>query len=103
MRRDGLNSFIALIAIAFVCSAWIHPTGSLEARQGQPGTLSFTDISSVVGIDRQTDGSHGAMFADIDGDGTPDLYLTYNNIRAGFRANRFYRNVNGVFADEAAV
>src|SRR5918993_3903301 len=72
--------------------------GHIPAHAQQPGTLSFTDVTSAAGIDGVTTGSHGAMFVDVTGDGLPDLYLTYNNVRDqqnGYRRNQFYRNLGG--------
>jgi ASPIC/UnbV protein/VCBS repeat protein/fibronectin type III domain protein len=72
-------------------------------RAQQPSALAFTDISAAAGIDEQS-GSHGAMWADITGDGLPDLYMTYNNVRDladPYRDNQFYRNLgNGQFVEE---
>jgi enediyne biosynthesis protein E4 len=82
-----------------VCAAsFVH----FEGLHGQQSaTLSFTDITGGAGLDQST-GSHGAMFADLDQDGLPELYVTYNDIRFGFRENRFYRNLGGAFVEEAA-
>lgn len=65
------------------------------------GALSFTDITVAAGMSNTVSGSHGAFWADATGDGRPDLYLTYNECRTGTRANRFYRNLGGVFVEEA--
>ena len=45
----------------------------------------------------------GAAWADVTGDGLPDLYVTYNECRTGTRRNRFYRNLGGgTFVDDGA-
>ena len=90
----GLIAALVVFAVA----------GHEGARAQGPGTLAFTDITSAYGIDDQT-GSHGAMFADITGDGLPDLYMTYNNVRDladPYRDNQFYRNAGGRFVEETA-
>lgn len=59
------------------------------------GGLSFTDVTAAAGMGSQMTGSHGAFWADVTGDGRPDLFVSYNECRSGLRANRFYRNVDG--------
>ncbi len=73
-----------------------------EAQAAAAGTLSFTDITAAAGMSNTVTGSHGAFWADATGDGLVDLFLSYNECRTGLRANRFYRNLGGVFAEEAA-
>ena len=86
--------------------SWSWPSLVRDARGAQQsaGTLAFTDISTAAGIDPGT-GSHGVMWADITGDGLPDLYMTYNNVRDlanPYRSNQFYRNLGGGrFVEEA--
>ncbi|HUE89593.1 MAG TPA: FG-GAP-like repeat-containing protein [Vicinamibacterales bacterium] len=64
-------------------------------------TLSFTDITAQAGMASSETGGHGAAWADATGDGRPDLYLTYNECRSGERSNQFFRNLGGVFVEEA--
>ncbi len=45
-------------------------------------------------------GGHGVMFADADGDGDPDMYITMNNFSP--MADQFFENNgNGVFTEKA--
>lgn len=68
----------------------------------EQGLLSFTDITASGGLGDVTTGSHGVMFGDADGDGRPDIYVTYNMVTSGLRANRFFRNTGGgSFVEEA--
>lgn len=65
--------------------------------------LSFTDITLQAGTGGPTapgkTGGHGAMFADVDDDGRPDLYITM--IFEEPMAELFFRNRDGVsFANE---
>ncbi len=50
--------------------------------RGNGGTLTFTDITLQAGTGGPTGtgntGGHGAMFADVNADGRPDLYITMN-------------------------
>ncbi len=43
-------------------------------------------------------GGHGVMFADADGDGDPDMYITMNNFSP--MADQFFENVNGKFYEK---
>jgi hypothetical protein len=86
---------VATIAIMFVT----FETHDLAALAG--GTLSFTDVTAIAGMASTVTGSHGAAWADVTGDGYPDLYLTYNECRTGPRRDRFYRNLGGSFVEEA--
>ena len=61
------------------------------------GDLTFTKVSAAWGLDRPSF-SNGAAYADLDGDGAPDLvvnnvndesFIYRNNARAQFPANRF--------------
>jgi len=92
---------VRAVAVAVIVVAI---AGHDRARAQLPAALSFTDITFSARIDDGT-GSHGAMFADINVDGLPDLYLTYNNVRDvanPYRRNQFYRNAGGgVFVEEA--
>ena len=59
--------------------------------------IAFTNITESAGTGGPTDrgrtGGHGAMFADADGDGRPDLYVTM--IFKDPMPERFYRNLGG--------
>jgi hypothetical protein len=44
----------------------------------------------------------GAVFADLDNDGDPDLYATNNSVRAIFMPNKLFENKGGVFRDVSA-
>lgn len=46
-------------------------------------------------------GGHGVMFADVHGDGDPDMYITMNNFSP--MADQFFENIgSGVFVEKAA-
>lgn len=64
---------------------------------GSAGELSFTDIALQAGTGGPTErgrlGGHGAMFADVDGDRRPDLYITMIFTRP--MPDLFFRNVDG--------
>jgi hypothetical protein len=88
------SQFLKVITLAAAAAVAHQPRSAADA-------LSFSNITEVAGLGGQPSGSHGAMFADADGDGLTDLYITFNLTREGFRANRFYRNSGGVFTEEA--
>ena len=66
-----------------------------------PG-LSFSDITVSGGVSDLADGGHGVMFAEVDNDSLPDLYLTNNLESNADRADQFYVNLNGVTFNEDA-
>jgi hypothetical protein len=94
----------ALTAVLFLAES----TGKIVAigsKSSQPGTLSFTDITESAGTGGPTGsgetGGHGVMWADVNGDGRPDLYITMNWNDP--MAELFFRNEgNGSFVDEGA-
>ncbi len=65
------------------------------------GGFQFTDVAGIVGVADPGDG-HGAAWADVDGDGWPDLYLCNRD-----RPNRLFMSIRigvqeqVVFVDEA--
>lgn len=67
-------------------------TGTVPAAE-----LSFTNITQFAGVSGPTEpgrtGGHGVMFADADGDGLPDLYVTM--IFDDPMPELFYRNLGG--------
>jgi enediyne biosynthesis protein E4 len=91
----------ALLALAGAAALTWGSVSLTAQTAGAAGTLSFTDITAPAGMASTRSGSHGAFWADATGDGLPDLYLTYNDCRSGYRANRFYRNLGGAFVEEA--
>ena len=69
------------------------------------GQISFTDITLTAGTAGPTKkddlGGHGVMFADVNRDGLPDLYVTMIFTRP--MPDLFFRNLgNNTFAEEAA-
>ncbi|MHC4702731.1 MAG: CRTAC1 family protein [Planctomycetota bacterium] len=69
------------------------------------GTLAFTDITLQAGTGGPTErdklGGHGVIFADVDEDGLPDLYITM--IFNEPMPELFFRNLgNSTFSDEGA-
>ena len=57
------------------------------------GDFRFQEAAAEVGLDLRND-SFQAIFTDMDGDWTPDLYLAVDH-----RADRWFRNVGGLFVD----
>jgi hypothetical protein len=93
-----MNWFLRLLII--LASSLPTATG-LAAPQ-----LSFSDITEQAGVGGPAEpgrtGGHGVMFADVDNDGLPDLYITM--IYQEPMSERFYRNLGGGrFREEAAV
>ncbi|MFY0604347.1 MAG: VCBS repeat-containing protein [Flavobacteriaceae bacterium] len=62
------------------------------------GALSFTDVTSTVGIFTENLNTFGASFGDIDNDGDLDLFISNRGIDPEQR-NYLYRNDNGHFVD----
>ena len=59
------------------------------------GDATFQDVAATAGVADASWGM-GAVAADYDNDGDPDLYVT------NFGENRFYQNAgNGTFTDQA--
>jgi hypothetical protein len=101
-----VNLAIATCVVFASAGQGIDGLDSVAAAAAQEVTaaaqaLTFTDITAQAGMASSETGGHGAAWADATGDGLPDLYLTYNDCRTGERSNRFYRNLGGVFVEEA--
>jgi hypothetical protein len=75
---------------------------TVSASGPMPG-LSFTEITSTAGIAGPAQfGGHGVHFADIDGDGFSDLYITRNDSGDSLMRDLLYRNADGSeFSEEA--
>ncbi|HEC03921.1 MAG TPA: VCBS repeat-containing protein, partial [Phycisphaerales bacterium] len=91
-RIHGIKMYLWACSIVF----------ALYAETGF-GRLSFTDITLQAGTGGPTAkdelGGHGVMFADVDEDGLPDLYITmiFNNPMQEL----FFKNLgNNTFAEE---
>jgi len=79
--------------------------GNDQTFQTSAAALAFTDITVAAGTGGPTDpdstGGHAAIFADVDSDARPDLYITMYNVPETPATDLFFRNVNGsVFAEE---
>ena len=81
----------------------VMPDSWHDARNGTPnllflnqGGLKFREAAAEWGV-RDTRWSYAAAFADVDGDGDPDLYVAND-----FGHNALYENVGGRFVDVAA-
>ncbi|MDR3717970.1 MAG: CRTAC1 family protein [Bryobacteraceae bacterium] len=77
---------------------------SPSSYTGQPNTLyhnngdgTFTDVSAQSGIDRQIGKGMGAAFADYDGDGFTDIFVSNDT----YRNFLFHNNGNGTFTEQA--
>ena len=81
------------------------PDPPYDANDGRPNRLytndghgHFTDATAAWGLDKTTRWSLSSIFADYDGDGRPDLFVTND-----FGLKNLYRNDGGRrFVDEAA-
>ena len=85
-----------VLAVIGCTTALCWPPSPTQAAS-QPGKLSFTDITLSAGVGGSAapgrTGGHGAMFADVDDDGRPDLYVTMVFKRP--MAELFFRNIDG--------
>lgn len=87
-------------------------SGNLAASGDQTfqtgaAALTFTDITLAAGTGGPSGindtGGHAAIFADVDNDALPDLYITMYNVLEKPDVDLFYRNTGGnVFTSEAA-
>ena len=67
---------------------------------GIPAALAFEDITTTA-LGNTGAGAHSSTFADVTGDGRPDLYITMYS--SSDISDLFYRNTNGsVFAEEGS-
>ncbi len=68
------------------------------------GSFQFEDITSKAGVAGQSDWSTGSTFADVNGDGLMDIYVSTVSNRYGLKGhNELYINKgNGVFSEESA-
>lgn len=89
--RVRLRAVLALAAVALLL------TVVLSAGQGQSGPAMFTDIATSAMAEARTD-SAGVCWADYDGDGDEDLFVT-NAARHGHERNRLWRNDGGIFTE----
>ena len=110
-RREGDAQFFGgLIDEAQILNRALSAAeiASLAAGVTPPGPVlgtfhPFTDITISAGVAGGADGGRGVMFADIDGDSRPDLYMTKINNDGVPRSDLFFRNVDGAtFAEEGA-
>ncbi|MCH8059096.1 MAG: VCBS repeat-containing protein, partial [Proteobacteria bacterium] len=64
---------------------------------------AFTDITAAAGVTSPAEfGGHGAQFADVDGNGLADIYVT-RNFQPTDMPELFYKNQGaGIFLEEAA-
>ncbi|MDZ7291416.1 MAG: FG-GAP-like repeat-containing protein [candidate division KSB1 bacterium] len=87
--------------------------GNLAAGEDQTfktnasAALAFSDITLAAGTGGPASyyetGGHAAIFADVDNDTRPDLYITMYNVIESPTADLFFRNTGGnLFAEEAA-
>ena len=70
-----------------------HIHGRSGKMYRNDGKMRFTEVTGAVGLDIETDYSHGCAVADYDNDGDPDLLLTC------FGHSRLFQNQRGRFVD----
>jgi len=81
-----------------------NATGTTHLMRNN-GDGTFTDVSESSGISTDNSTTLGATWADYDGDGDVDLYLSnyghadLENPHGTGTTNQMYRNVNGTFVD----
>lgn len=81
-----------------LCDIYLLSTDSPNKLYRQTAAFQFEDITAKAGVDGGKAWSRGAAFADVNGDGLPDLYVC--NTEA---PNLLYINQgDGTFKDEAA-
>ena len=97
----SVDRAIRTIVVTAGLSLTAYLVGSGSGAVGiAAGGLSFTDITAGVGAGDPTLGGHGTLFADADGNGFPDLYITMNF--GPVLAERFLLNGGGIFTESAA-
>jgi len=97
------------LLVVFTLVVWRSPQclglGGSAAWGGtaDPPQLAFRDITDEAGTAGASYfGGHGVMWADVTGDGRPDMYVT-RNFQPRKMGELFYRNIDGTkFAEEAA-
>jgi len=96
-QGDGQTQFGVTASLDFSTTYWWRARAELEGAVGPwsatfsfvtppppappappSAPLSFTDVSTTSGIAPSVLGGHGVMFADTEGNGSPDLYITMN-------------------------
>jgi hypothetical protein len=89
----------------------VPPGGSLAepgsavdlAVSSGPAAIAFTEITASAGVAGPgTFGGHGGKWADVDGNGLPDLYVTMNFLPTDM-PDLFYRNQGGNVFEEQGV
>ncbi len=83
-------------------------SGDFSFTTPNASPLSFTDITLAAGTGGPTGpnqvGGHAAIFADVDGDGRPDLYHTMLGVFADPMPDLFFHNTgNNIFVEEGAL
>jgi len=106
------NRFMALIAQSRTVRSPLlrmsppEAAGFISERESQtwklnaPASPSFTDITTTA-LDSTGFGSHSSVFADVTGDGRPDLYITM--FYSGDMSDLFYQNTDGTHFTEDAL
>ena len=76
-----------------------------DASGGGPmPNLSFTDITSAAGVSGPPEfGGHGIQFADVNGNGLPDFYVTRNFVPTDMAEELYLNQGDGTFLEEAAI
>jgi hypothetical protein len=98
LSPEGVKDFCGPNMFRGTCSRLFHNLGPQPAKDGKPAArVRFEDVSFASGIGRLPGPGLGAVCADFDGDGWPDIFVANDG-----QPNRLWINQHdGTFADEA--
>lgn len=88
-KTEGFYNHLFLILISILL---LLPSSILFFAKSTQVNLSFVDMTEI-GLGNTGIGSHSSVFADVTGDGKPDLYITMYHSQIGDLSDLFYLNV----------